>query len=269
MAKANAAANIKAAGWSAVPGGGIQVGSETYGENTKFKHQGTEYKVVNGRPEVTKAGIKSILPGAGSKAYKGIKGSTAGGLFSMGTAAYGGYQAYSAENERYSQLGGDTGATPKQKDEHEKLIKQIVTNVLAKGGGGVLGGVALGAAMGTMTSNPLLMMLASGAGAYMGYEYGDEVTTPDSPEFSAFTTKLQQQADASKTLSADEIKTRYVAQAKHQQAEADPTYIILKKIKDGQDTAQVTLDIIAGASSLNAITAKNEATKNQGRPGGP
>ena len=269
MAKTAAAKNIKQAGWSAVPGGGIQVGSETYGENTKFKHQGTEYKVVNGRPEVTKAGIKSILPGAGSKAYKGIKGSTAGGLFSMGMSAISGYQDWSAEQDRYSQLGGDTGATPKQKDEHKKILEQIVKNTLAKGGGGILGGMAMGSAMGMMSSNPLLMLLATSAGAYVGYEYGDEATTPDSPEFAAFTSKLQDQANSSKTLSSDEIKTRYVAQAKQKQAETDPSYIMLKKIKDGQDTAQATLDIIAGASSSSAITQKNEATKNQGLPGGP
>ena len=265
LAKATAGENIK--GHWDKSGTGIKIGDSTYAEGEKFKHQGTEYQVKDGKPQVTEAGIKSIKGGVKGAAYKGVRGSSAAGLFSLVSATMAGHEAYSAENERYKQLGGDEGATDKQKAEHKKLLEQIVTNALAKGGGGVLGGAAMGAAMGLMTTNPILMMLATGAGAYLGWEYGDKATTPDDPEFAAFTSKLQDQASASKTLSADEIKTRYVAQAKQKQADTDPSYIMLKKIKDGQDTAQATLDIIAGASASNAITAKNEATKNQGKPG--
>jgi hypothetical protein len=264
LARTAADANIKK-DWDKAGNRSIKIkGGDTYSEGQKFKHQGTEYKVVNGKPEVTKAGLRAIKGGVKGGAYKGIRGSTASGIFSMVSAIGQGHEAYSAEKDRYADIAKPTQA---QEDEHEKILGQIVTNAIAKGGGGILGGAAMGAIMGIMTANPILLMLATGAGAIAGYNTMDAATAPDDPEFNEMMGRVQKKTDAERSLSSEEIRTRYVAQAKLAAAQTDPSYLKLEAIRKLLEIQGGAIDTTAAATSSNAISAQKVATNNQGKPG--
>jgi hypothetical protein len=265
MAANAAQANIK--GQFSSGAGGISIGNDTYAEGQKFKHQGTEYRVVDGKPQVTKAGLASITGGVGGKAYRGMKGSTAGGLFSMGMAAYEGYGAYSNEKERF---GNIKGASSGQKAEHEKILTQIIKNTLAKGGGGVIGGAAMGALMGMMTGNPFLAMLATGVGSYMGYEYGDDMTPVDVAGSSDFTKHMKKQAKTGSNLTTEEIRANYMAsgEAKLKAANTDPTYLKLVEIKTLLEEANLHAKVGTTAQIETATSTKKNSTDALGRKTG-
>ena len=253
LAKVAAGENIKGE-WSK-SGSGIKIGDSTYGEGQKFKHQGTEYQVKDGKPQVTKAGISAIRGGVAGKAFKGIKGGGAAGIFSMISAVSEGYDAYSAEEERYKLAGGDDKASEAEKKAHGEMLNQIVKNALAKGGGGVLGGAAMGSIMGMMTGNPILMMLATGAGAIAGYQIGDSATKPDDPAaIKKWAEKLDEGQREASSLSNEEIKTRYVRDARQKEAQTDPTYLKLEAIRKLLEDMGGDVAVTAGATSSSAVS---------------
>ena len=256
-----------------VAGGSVQgnewvdkAGGKTAIKDGKFNLNGVEYEMKNGKPTPTAKGIKSIRgggkPGAG----------TVGGLFTLAMAAYGGYQEYSAEKEGFASRtkGMDTKSAEYKELEakSEERIQQIVKNTLAKGGGGALGGAAMGTLMGMFTANPILMGIAGMTGAYVGWELGDEMTKVDQSQYSSFTGDMAKRTKAETSMSSDEIKTRYQREAKMQQAQTDPIFIQLDKQTKALDKANETLDIIAGGTSMSAIELKkNGGSTPSGVPG--
>ena len=261
LAKTSAQANIKGE-WKSGGEGKVSVSGSTYADGEKFKHQGTEYEVKNGKPQVTKAGIKAIKGGIKGAAYKGIIGSSAAGLYSMVEAVRSGHASYGAENERFEAISKPTA---EQKAEHEKILEQIITNALASGGGGILGGAAMGAIMGIMTANPILMLLATGLGAYGGSTLGNAATPVDTP----FTARLQQQTDATKTLSAEGFKQNIERQVKEKAAQTDPTYLKLEAIRKLLEIQGGAIDATANATGSSAITAKKAVENQLNVIGGP
>jgi hypothetical protein len=265
VAKSIAGQNV-AGHFTAGAGQAVDTAGKVYKDGSKVVVKGVEYIITNGKPVVTPAGLAAITGGIGSKAFTGLKGGGAGGLFTLAMAAMQGFSAHSDEKDRFKEqtAGMDKGSPEykKAKEESEKVLSQIIKNTLAKGGGGVLGGMALGAAMGSLTTNPILMAIAMGAGTYLGWQAGDEVTKVDGTEYSNFANTLQQKSEATKSLSSEGIKTKYAEDARNASLMKQPEYIKLKQILDALNLQQETLDAIAGASSLTAVTVHKSSGKN-------
>tara|TARA_B100000959_G_C14990083_1_gene627464 strand:+ start:1965 stop:4514 length:2550 start_codon:yes stop_codon:yes gene_type:complete len=253
-----------------VAGGSVQggnwvdkAGGKTAIKDGKFNLNGVEYEMKNGKPTPTAKGIKSIRgggkPGAG----------TVGGLFTLAMAAYGGYQEYSAEKEGFaSRTEGMDTKSAKYKEleaKSEERIQQIVKNTLAKGGGGALGGAAMGTLMGMFTANPILMGIAGMTGAYVGWELGDEMTKVDQSQYSSYVGDMSKRTKAETSMSSEEIKTRYQRDAKMQQAQTDPTYLKLEAIRKLLEDMGGDVSVTAGATSSTAIDTKKN---NQNTPSG-
>tara|TARA_B100000586_G_scaffold60258_1_gene41518 strand:+ start:52 stop:2601 length:2550 start_codon:yes stop_codon:yes gene_type:complete len=244
-----------------VAGGSVQggnwvdkAGGKTAIKDGKFNLNGVEYEMKNGKPTPTAKGIKSIRgggkPGAG----------TVGGLFTLAMAAYGGYQEYSAEKEGFASRtkGMDTKSAEYKELEakSEERIQQIVKNTLAKGGGGALGGAAMGTLMGMFTANPILMGIAGMTGAYVGWELGDEMTKVDQSQYSSYVGDMSKRTKAETSMSSEEIKTRYQRDAKMQQAQTDPTYLKLEAIRKLLEDMGGDVSVTAGATSSTAVDIK-------------
>jgi hypothetical protein len=233
-----------------------KTGTESAITKGKFISEGVEYQMQkDGTAKATKAGMKAVTGGAGGRAMRNVKGGGVGGLFSLAVAAIEGYQTYGAENERYDKLGGDAKATPEQKKQHEQILERIFENVLAKGGGGALGGAVMGTLTGMLTGNPILAILGGLAGTYGGYAIGDKLTDPE--DMKSFLQQTNTESAKVNSMSAEEMKTRYVQAKKEEQEKATPSYAILKKINEAQVAQQETLDIIAGGTSQAAVVLKS------------
>jgi hypothetical protein len=79
--------------------------------------------------------------------------------------------------------------------------------------------------------------------------------------------RVQKKTDAERSLSSEEIRTRYVAQAKLAAAQTDPSYLKLEAIRKLLEIQGGAIDTTAAATSSNAISAQKVATNNQGKPG--
>jgi len=111
------------------------------------------------------------------------------------------------------------------------------------------------------------MMLATGAGAIAGYQLGDSATKPDNPAaIKAWATKLQEGQNETSSLSNEEIKTRYVRDAKLKAANTDPAYLKLVEIKTLLEEANIHAKVGTTAQIDTATSTKKKSRDALGRP---
>jgi hypothetical protein len=152
---------------------GLTYGGKEIAEGGTFKHEGVEYKVKNGKPVVTPAGVKAL--GGGGKFGRGVKGGAGAGMMTAALVAYDTYQEYSGVKEQYDALikGADTdGKKEKLQKEKETRLKSIIGKGFASGGGSVLGGM-LGAGTLSTVLGPLGTLIGGITGS-IGGSYGGE-----------------------------------------------------------------------------------------------